>query len=281
MLTTAGDLQQRIATRPPRLIDCRFVLLDPAAGRAAYQAGHLPGAIYADLETDLSGPIRKGHTGRHPLPDSAALDALFSTWGLTPESSVVLYDDNANLMAARLWWMLKWAGIDDVSLLDGGLREWLEHGGTLSRELPATPPVSRFRGRYPADWVIGADELLASLHSPARTLIDARGEARYRGEVEPIDPIAGHIPGAICRPCDQNLDARGRFLPATDLRQRFSPFRDTEVVTYCGSGVTACHNLFAMLLAGLPRPRLYAGSWSEWITDPGRPLATVSDSTDP
>jgi thiosulfate/3-mercaptopyruvate sulfurtransferase len=275
MLTTASTLLQQMKQTPPVLFDCRFALLDKSAGRQAYLAGHIPGAIYADLEADLSGPIYPGKTGRHPLPEKSAIDRLFSRWGLAPDSSVVIYDENNNAMSARLWWLLKWAGVDQVSLLDGGLKAWTQAGQHNVRDLPAPATATNFTGLYPDAWVITSDELLGKLNSPALHLLDARAEARFRGEIEPIDPVAGHIPGATCMPYEQNLDANGCFLSAAVLRQRFAPFIQTEVVASCGSGVTACHNIFAMRLAGLPQARLYAGSWSEWITDPARPIASA------
>lgn len=276
MLTTPAELAHARANPALVIVDCRFALADPTAGRKAYDAGHLPNAHFADLEQDLSGPVIKGVTGRHPLPSTGSLDALFSRWGLTQASSVVVYDDNGGAMAARLWWLLRWAGLRHIALLDGGFKAWQAAGLPITTALPNTTTSTDFLGTYPADALISAEALHAQLDHCC--LIDARAEPRFRGEVEPIDPVAGHIPGARCVSYEQNLDTEGRFLPHADLRQRFAFLQDARnPVAYCGSGVTACHNLFAIHLCGLPLPRLYAGSWSEWITDSSRPIAIGSN----
>lgn len=254
------------------LFDCRFVLQDPAAGEGAYPAGHLPGARYLHLDRDLSGPIVPGVTGRHPLPSPEELDRRMGQWGLTPATPVVAYDDSGGAFAARLWWLLRWAGLSNVRVLDGGLAAWQRSGLPLEAGIPPPRPAVAFQGLYPKHAVVEAEELVTRLDDPQLSLVDARAEARYRGEIEPIDPVAGHIPGAVCLPHDQNLAADGRFLDANTLRKRFTAINGSEVVLYCGSGVTACHNALAMAIAGLPEPRLYAGSWSEWITNPARPV---------
>ncbi|WP_028240754.1 sulfurtransferase [Stutzerimonas azotifigens] len=259
------------------LLDCRFALEDPQYGQRSYEQGHLPGARFADLERDLSGPVEPGVTGRHPLPDPERLLGRLRAWGLEENSEVVLYDDGPGAFAARAWWLLAWLGKrEGVYLLDGGLKAWTEAGLPLTTEKPA-PRRGGFQGAPDARLVLGANELLERLGEPGLILLDARAPARFRGEVEPIDPVAGHIPGAQCAPFTDNLNANGRFLPPERLRERFErllgPRPAKGAVAYCGSGVTACHNLFAMSLAGLPLPALYAGSWSEWITDPARPRA--------
>lgn len=272
MLTTPAELAHALANPALVIVDCRFALADPAAGRKAYDAAHLPKAHFADLEQDLSGPLIKGVTGRHPLPSTGSLDALFSRWVLTREASVVLYDDNGGAMASRLWWLLRWAGLRHIALLDGGFKAWQAAGLPTTTDLPVAAAPTDFHGDYPADALISAEDLQAQLDQCC--LIDARAEPRFRGEVEPIDPVAGHIPGARCVPYEHNLDVTGRFLPNADLRKRFEFLQDARnPVAYCGSGVTACHNLFAIHLCRLPLPRLYAGSWSEWITDTSRPIA--------
>lgn len=259
------------------ILDCRFALDDPAYGARAYAENHIPGAHYADLEHDLSGPQIKGVSGRHPLPDPQALLQRLRDWGLDNGDEVVLYDDGPGAFAARAWWLLAWLGKrDGVYLLDGGLNAWRAAGLPLTTAKSAAQPGS-FRGEADASLLIDADGLAALLADPQLPLIDARAEARFRGEVEPIDPVAGHIPGAQCAVFTDNLGSDGRFLPPAQLHQRFAQLlrgRPAQsLVAYCGSGVTACHNLFAMSLAGYPLGRLYAGSWSQWINDPQRPLA--------
>lgn len=259
------------------ILDCRFALEDPEYGKRAYAAGHIAGAHHADLERDLSGPVRSGVTGRHPLPDPAALTRRLRDWGVSGESDVVLYDDGPGAFAARAWWLLAWLGKrEGVYLLDGGLQAWRDAGLSLSQEMPA-PGGGDFEGEPDASLVLSADQLAQRSEQAQTSLLDARARPRFRGEVEPIDPVAGHIPGALCAPFTDNLGPDGRFLPAQSLRERFAGLLGGKpaegLVAYCGSGVTACHNLFALCLAGYPLAPLYAGSWSEWITDPARPVA--------
>lgn len=260
------------------ILDCRFALEDPDYGRCSYAEGHIAGAVFADLERDLSGPVVKGVTGRHPLPAAGQLSERLRAWGINDDSAVVLYDDGPGAFAARAWWLLAWLGKrSGVSILDGGLKAW--HGAGLSLSLDApNVTVGRFVGHPDASLLVDAKTLGQRLGQPGLTLLDARAEPRFRGEVEPIDPVAGHIPGARCAAFSGNLGGDGRFLPATQLRERFAALlgerSPQELVAYCGSGVTACHNLFALSLAGYPLAPLYAGSWSEWINDPQRPVAT-------
>ena len=277
-LITAAQLQQRLHQPDLLILDCRFALDDPAYGQRSYAEGHIPGARFADLERDLSGPIHKGVTGRHPLPDAAQLLQRLRDWGLNDDSEVVLYDDGPGAFAARAWWLLAWLGKrDGVYLLDGGLKAWREAAGELSQD-PATSSAGDFTGVPDASLVIDAEQLQQRLHDPRLTLLDARALPRFRGEVEPLDPVAGHIPGARCAVFTDNLNGDGCFLPAEQLRQRFAAQLEqrpaSDLVAYCGSGVTACHNLFALCLAGYPLAPLYAGSWSEWITDPARPVTS-------
>jgi len=277
-LITADQLADNLAEPRLVILDCRFALEDVDYGQRSHAEGHLPGARFADLERDLSGPVVKGVTGRHPLPDPARLVERLRDWGIDDDSQIVLYDDGPGAFAARAWWLLAWLGKrDGVYLLDGGLSAW------RAAQLPLTtePPASRrgsFQGQPDERLVVTAEQLRQSLDEPGLTLLDARALPRFRGEVEPIDPVAGHIPGALCAAFTDNLGSDGRFLPADRLRQRFAELlagRSPEgLVAYCGSGVTACHNLFALCLAGYPLAPLYAGSWSEWITDPTRPVAT-------
>lgn len=277
-LISTHDLQQRLQQEDLLLLDCRFALEDPAYGRRSYLEGHLPGAHFLDLEQDLSAPVIKGVTGRHPLPDPSALVERLRSCGLRQDSQVVLYDDGPGAFAARAWWLLVWLGKrDGLYLLDGGLKAWREAGLELTCAAPDNAPGD-FCAEPDNSLVLTAEQLAVRLGTADLTLLDARALPRFRGEIEPIDPVAGHIPGAQCAAFTDNLGADGRFLPADELRQRFDALRGERplenLVAYCGSGVTACHNLFAMNLAGYPLAPLYAGSWSEWITNPARPVAT-------
>ena len=277
-LISTQDLQQRLQQEDLLLLDCRFALEDPAYGRRSYLEGHLPGAHFLDLEQDLSAPVIKGVTGRHPLPDPSALVERLRSCGLRQHSQVVLYDDGPGAFAARAWWLLVWLGKrDGLYLLDGGLKAWREAGLELTCAAPDNAPGD-FCAEPDNSLVLTAEQLAVRLGTADLTLLDARALPRFLGEVEPIDPVAGHIPGAQCAAFTDNLGADGRFLPADELRQRFDGLRGERplenLVAYCGSGVTACHNLFAMSLAGYPLAPLYAGSWSEWITNPARPVAT-------
>ncbi|XYQ84651.1 sulfurtransferase [Pseudomonas syringae] len=260
------------------ILDCRSALEDPDYGQRSYAQGHIEGARFADLNRDLSSPVVKGRTGRHPLPDSDTLVERLRAWGINNDSDIVLYDDGPGMYAARAWWLLAWLGKrEGVYLLDGGLKAWHAAGLPLSLDAPGGEPGD-FTGEPDMSLVLSASRLQGRLGRPEMTLIDARAEARFRGEVEPIDPVAGHIPGAQCVAFNENLGPDGRFLPPEQLKQRFAEKlqgRSAEsLVSYCGSGVTACHNLFALCLAGYPLGTLYAGSWSEWIVDPEREVAT-------
>lgn len=273
---------QQLAARQQQpglvILDCRFALDDTSYGQRSYADGHIDGSAFADLERDLSGPISKGKTGRHPLPDPQQLIERLQYWGVNADSDVVLYDDGPGAYAARAWWLLAWLGKrDGVFILDGGLKAWHAAGLPLSLDPPNKQP-GHFTGQPDDSLVLSSDQLQARLGEPEMTLLDARAGARFRGEAEPIDPVAGHIPGAQCADFTANLSPDGRFLPAEQLKQRFAEKLQgrapESLVAYCGSGVTACHNLFALCLAGYPLGGLYAGSWSEWITDPAREVAT-------
>lgn len=277
-LISPNALDQKKGQAGLVILDCRFALEDPDYGQRSYALGHIEGASFADLERDLSGPVVKGVTGRHPLPTPHHLIQRLQDWGISNDSEIVLYDDGPGMYAARAWWLLAWLGKrDGVFILDGGLKAWHAAGLPLSLDAPAISRGS-FSGAPDHTLLMSAEKLQQRLGQPTLTLLDARGLPRFRGEVEPIDPIAGHIPGAQCAAFTDNLDADGRFLPADQLKQRFAAKlgdrSPTELVAYCGSGVTACHNLFALCLAGYPLGSLYAGSWSEWITDPSRAVAT-------
>lgn len=277
-LIAPQQLAERLGDPKLVILDCRFALEDPDYGQRSYAGGHIAGAHFADLERDLSGAVTKGVTGRHPLPEPDRLIERLQQWGISNDSDIVLYDDGPGAFAARAWWLLAWLGKrSGVALLDGGLKAWHAAGLPLSLD-PADKREGNFSGEPDPALLIDAEHLRKRLGDPALTLLDARAQPRFRGEVEPIDPVAGHIPGAQCAAFTDNLGADGRFLPAEQLKARFATLIGTrkpeELVAYCGSGVTACHNLFALSLAGYPLAPLYAGSWSEWITDPQRQVAT-------
>ena len=257
------------------ILDCRFSLADAEHGRRQYQDGHVPGALYAHLEEDLSGPIIPGVTGRHPLPEVADFARTLGAWGIDERVQVVALDDMGGAMAGRLWWMLGWVGHDAIALLDGGWQRWCAEGRPVTAEAAARP-ARVFTASPRPERLVPVAEVLDRLGDPSAPLIDARAGERYRGEVEPLDPVAGHIPGAVCAAFEENLSPDGIFKSREKLRQRFQGILgDTppeDSVSYCGSGVTACHNLLAMEHAGLTGGRLYAGSWSDWVTDSGRPV---------
>jgi thiosulfate/3-mercaptopyruvate sulfurtransferase len=261
----------------PRLavVDCRFDLMNPEAGRRAYLAAHIPGARYADLNRDLSAPTTP-LTGRHPLPAPAAFANRLGELGIGDSSQVIAYDDANGAYAARLWWMLRWLGHDAVAVLDGGFKAWTAHGRALESGETAVRAQS-FTPRVHSQAVVSASEVAQALLDPRALLVDARAAERFAGSVEPIDAVAGHIPGAVNHPFSLSLDAQGRFLPAAELKGRWQERlagKDAgNLIAMCGSGVTACHNLLSLEVAGLSGAKLYAGSWSEWIRDPRHPVA--------
>ncbi len=264
------------------VVDCRFALTAPELGRQNYDAGHLPGAFYADLEHDLSGPRAPGQ-GRHPLPTLTAFQATLGRWGITRDTQVVAYDDASSVFASRLWWLLRvFCGHDAVAVLDGGLAAWKGQGLPLSQYAPPFSLAAVYRGSKPrAAAILDTDAILAVVAGRVRRLlIDARGPERFQGLAESIDPVAGHIPGAVNRPFEENLRSDKTFRDRDDLRMAFEALlgaRDPrEVVHYCGSGVSACHNALAMAVAGLGKTTLYPGSWSAWISDQSRPVARRS-----
>jgi thiosulfate/3-mercaptopyruvate sulfurtransferase len=263
---------------PPALLDVRWRLGGPP-GIDSYRAGHLPGAVFADLDADLAGPPGAG--GRHPLPAAADFEAAMRRAGVRAGHPVVAYDDGDSTVAARAWWTLRYFGHSRVRVLDGGFRAWAAAGQPVTTDSPRVPAgdFTAVSGNLPVLDASGAAALARS-----GVLLDARAGERYRGETEPIDPVAGHIPGALNAPTLANVDGDGRFLPPDELRRRFAALgvaadpgtADGEVGAYCGSGVTAAHEVLALALAGVPAA-LYVGSWSDWITDPARPVATGPD----
>ncbi len=257
------------------IIDCRFDLQNPEWGLQDYLQGHIPGAIYAHLDRDLSGP-KTAETGRHPLPEPDKWSQTLSAWGVEPGKQVIAYDTTGGSYAARLWWMLRWMGHEQVALLDGGFPKWVSEGRPVRSGIETARP-GKFRGTLIRRWWSAPADVERLRQDPHNILIDARTGARYRGEQEPIDPVAGHIPGAVNRFHGDNLGPDGTFLEPETLKAQYSALlRDLpagKAVVYCGSGVTSCHHLVALEMAGLTGARLYAGSWSEWIRDPSRPRA--------
>lgn len=272
-LISVPELQARLTDVV--IVDCRFDLMKPAAGEAAYASGHIPGARYAHLDRDLSSPITPT-TGRHPLPDPEALALKLGTWGVSNTSTVVAYDADNGMFAARLWWLLRWLGQDRAAVLDGGLKAWLQAQGPMSIERHVASEAV-FTARRCDDMVVSANEVAARVVRADWRVLDARADERYRGEVEPIDAVAGHIPGARNHPFALNLNANGQFLPPAELSARYrnslTGVGPEQTIAMCGSGVTACHTLLALEVAGMRGAKLYAGSWSEWIRDPQRPVA--------
>ncbi len=263
------------------VLDCSFDLADTSAGKQAFDQAHLPGSRYAHLDQDLSGN-KTGNNGRHPLPTRQALADTMARWGVTPVTHVVVYDNQGLPYAARAWWLLRWMGHANVAVLDGGLTAWLAAGGTVANTVTmGTATAPPYPTLPPAMATVDAAAVLQSLQSasPQLQLLDARAAERYRGDAEALDPVAGHIPGAKQRFFKDNLQADGCFKPAAELRAEFLALAlpaGQTLVHQCGSGVTACHNLLAMAHAGLGEGALYPGSWSEWCSDPARPVARGS-----
>lgn len=259
-----------------RLVDARFSLADPQSGAAQYAAGHVPGAVYADLNRDLSDLSRQGQ-GRHPLPDSDAFAATLGRWGIGVDTQVVVHDaGDGSMAAARLWWLLRLIGHRKVAVLDGGLAAWQAAGLPVTDDVVPPPVLPPYPGRFDMAQVASADEVATRLSEAPGWLFDARAAERYRGEVEPLDRVAGHVPGALNRPLALNL-RDGRFRPAAELREELQPLLGVhapgDAVMMCGSGVTACHLLLAFEIAGLSGARVFADSWSGWSADPARPVA--------
>jgi thiosulfate/3-mercaptopyruvate sulfurtransferase len=258
------------------VIDCRFDLTNPSKGESDYEQGHIPGARYAHLDRDLSG-AKSGTSGRHPLPAPEALVERFGALGIGPHCQVVGYDADTGMYASRLWWMLRWMGHDSVAVLDGGLSRWQREGHPV-RAGRESPVAAAFTGAPRQGWSLSAAEVLSTLDDPSTLLVDSRSNERYHGVGETLDPVAGHIPGAANYFFQQNLTPEKTFKSPGQLRELWAPVlgsRDPkEVVVYCGSGVSACHNLLALEHAGVSGVRIFPGSWSEWVADPKRPVET-------
>lgn len=275
-LVTVDWLHQQIAAttdRDLKIVDCRFALSDPDFGRKQYETAHIPGADYLDLNRDLSSPVGI-HGGRHPLPDDRVLAAKLNAMGINSETLVIAYDDSRFGFAARLWWLLRYYGHERVALLDGGYSGWVKAGHPVTKQLPAVVAPGNFQPQIRPDWIVDIDSLSQRLrqrvsaiqNSPAHILIDAREPARYLGHSEPIDPVAGHIPGAVNYPWQDVSTPEGYAKSIAEQQQRWAAISpDLEKIVYCGSGVTACVNLLSLELAGITGAKLYPGSWSDWI----------------
>jgi len=292
-LVGAAELNKLLQEHPRQLVllDCRFDLGKPDAGHQAYAEGHIPGARYADLNRNLAAPIT-AHSGRHPLPAPDQLRGFLGSVEVGPDTQVVAYDEANGSFAARAWWLLRWLGHSRAAVLDGGYRAWVAAGGAIEAgHTPESglgaaptgktphPAAARDAPITPSGLAqpVTSAEVVEALQDTRRVLVDARAAERFAGAIEPIDPVAGHVPGAVNHPFSRNLDSESRFLPAAQLRRRWLETLNGkdpgDTILMCGSGVTACHNALAMEVAGLPGAKLYAGSWSEWIRDPRRPVA--------
>ena len=275
-LIQASELSAHLDDKNWLIFDCRFDLADSAKGEALYRESHIPGAIYAHLDKHLSSAITV-QSGRHPLPDITLLVNWLAACGLTEQSQVVVYDDSYGAMASRLWWLLKCLGHSAVALVDGGWQAWQAASLALD-DRPAVLQPSDYSAELDCGCYVSTEEVIDNLQSNDFQLIDVRTSERFSGKAEPIDPIAGHIPGSINIPLSENLDPGGLFKSAAELQQLYagscSDGLSQQPVFMCGSGVTACHSVFATVLAGFSMPRVYAGSWSEWIRDVARPVAT-------
>jgi thiosulfate/3-mercaptopyruvate sulfurtransferase len=269
VLISTAELEKNLPR--VRVFDCRHDLMKPDLGEQQYKESHIPGALFAHLERDLSAK-KTGRNGRHPLPAPGDFAKWLEKTGLTPGDQAVCYDAGNGMMAARLWWMLRWIGHDNVAVLDGGLAKWLKEGRPVTADVPLVKPSS-YPIKLRKDMAVDVEFVSRNLKD--LFLVDARAAVRYRGEQEPIDPVAGHIPGAKNRSSADNVSGDGTFKPPADLKQEFGAVlgrrKASEVIHYCGSGVSACHNLLALEIAGLKGGRLYAGSWSEWSADPDLP----------
>lgn len=277
-LITPAELAAHLDDPHWVVVDCRHDLANPDAGRDGYAIGHIAGALFANLDLQLSGPKQGADgrfRGRHPLPERAALIDTLRSWGINQDSQVVAYDAHGGMFAARLWWLLRWVGHPAVAVLDGGLAAWQAQGLPMSDRAPVRASGA-IAERAPLVATVSAEDVLDNLDSGAKVVVDARSPDRFRGDNETMDPVGGHIPGAKNRFFKDNLEADGRFKNSAQLRADFGALIDdpAAAVMQCGSGVTACHNLLALEVAGMPGAALYPGSWSEWCADPARPVAS-------
>ncbi len=273
-LIDAGGLAGRLGDPSWAIVDCRFALDDPGWGAREYERGHIPGAVFASLDRDLSGRPT-GSNGRHPLPEVDQLRGTLGRLGIGAGVQVVAYDQGGGMYASRLWWLLRWMGHEEVAVLDGGMATWMAEGRPLDAGV-ATRTARVFAGHPRPGWIVSTGDVAATIGAPGWRLVDARAPERYRGEVEPVDRVPGHIPGAVNRHFQANVSEAGTFRTPAELRAAFESIANgvptSRMICYCGSGVTACHNLLALERAGLPGAKLYVGSWSEWSSDPSRPV---------
>ncbi len=270
-----SDCADLLGTPNLKLVDCRFSLADTAWGHEEYLQNHIPGAVYAHMDQDLSGKIQPGVTGRHPLPNPMDFIQTLQSWGIDNDDHVIIYDQSHGGLAARLWWMLRWMGHGKTSVLDGGWAEWVNLNLPVKADVPVIK-ASNFTGNPNAEMIADMHEIFARLNDPSYTVVDARVHTRYTGENEPIDPVAGHIPGAVNMPFLGNINDEGRWKSPEELKTKFASIISgsaQRTAVYCGSGVTACHDILALELAGFPGAHLYPGSWSEWITSSENPVA--------
>lgn len=277
-LIEVAELQDMAGCTDCRVIDCRFDLMQPEQGRTEYLAGHIPGALYADLDRDLAGPVNKA-CGRHPLPEADDFKATLEGWGIGAGTQVIVYDTASAALAARLWWMLRWLGHSRVAVLNGGLNAWRAAGGEMATGVPEVT-VSSFPASSDAGRVITTGEISATISEGRELhLVDARARPRFDGRTEPVDAVAGHIPGAINFPFSENINADGTWKSREELRRAWATLLGSDTPpafsVMCGSGVTACHLVLAAAIAGLDEPRVYIGSWSEWIRDGSRPVGRL------
>ena len=275
-IISVDELNQNLSNENWFIFDCRFLLKDPNGGLTKFNQGHIPSAQFADMDKDLSSPMTSS-SGRHPLPDPEKLIEKLKTWGVNNDSQVICYDDMSGAFAARMWWLLNWVGHKDVAVLDGGIEKWTDAGLELEQDCKQRP-AGNFTGTANDAMWVDINFVQQQLEQGNIELLDARSSERFTGIDQKTDPVPGHIPGAISFPFAGNLSQKGVFLPKADLKNRFasifSNHETDQVINMCGSGVTACHNLLAMRIADHSLPRLYVGSWSEWIKDKGRPVAT-------
>lgn len=278
-LITLETLSQHFSDPNWVIVDCHYLLDDPEAGRRAYRRGHIPGAIYAHLDEDLSGEIIPGKTGRHPLPEIETFSETLSGWGIGTETQVIVYDNRGGVIAVRLWWMLKWLGHEAVAVLDGSFNHWKKAGLPVTDETP-NPLPKRFVPRVNPKMVATLEEVETIQQNTEMLLVDSRAPERFRGETEPLDAVAGHIPGAVNYFFMDNLDENGKLRQNSDLKKAFTNLiGDTppeNVIFYCGSGVTSAHNILAMLHVGVGMGKIYPGSWSEWIANPDHEVGRIN-----
>jgi thiosulfate/3-mercaptopyruvate sulfurtransferase len=274
-IISVEDLNKNLSNDDWFIFDCRFLLKDPEGGLKKFEQGHIPGAQFADMDKDLASAMTPS-SGRHPLPDPIELADKLQRWGVNNSSQIICYDDMSGAFAARMWWLLKWLGHNDVAVLDGGVDKWTASSLALETDVRKRSQGT-FSGQANNNMWVNVSFVKRQLAENKINLLDARSGERFTAKDSKTDPVAGHIPGAMSFPFAENLSKQGVFLPAQELRKRFaetlSDSQNKEVINMCGSGVTACHNLLAMSIAGLPMTRLFVGSWSEWIKDKSRPVA--------